>query len=219
MSSLSINETQLRAYLTQWITTADSPSYFETVGIPPEIGYRVARSLCDDGDVENCNPNVTFNPTVGRLSIRMSSNPRASVPCWVLYEELRAVRSGVFSRAELEDFDIFFNGDIWLQCGAPHVNAVLLVMWHDERDKEVAGSLEIHCRDGTVSPRVQIFPVPPSQTSAQTVTWYRKDFYPGGVVPDGRNPNDVWNWNLDKLRYMATRSMAIQGLRPAEALS
>ncbi|PLB48716.1 hypothetical protein P170DRAFT_425743 [Aspergillus steynii IBT 23096] len=262
---LTPEQLELWFELTDWIINAQGPTYHEKLGIPPEVGFEVAKTLCDKGDVEARNPTVEYNPIVHRLSIRMCSNARAGLSSWVINGQFDAVRSGFFTMDELRDTMLMLNAgiyrfsapyekaykdgggyfpsnnfrfpciafesghepwanllevkDIWLQGGAPYVNAVLVVQW-DERDNgEVAGSLELHRRNGIVGSRIQVFPVPEPGTphAAQFVTFYRRDFYPEGKVPDGRNPDDVWNWELDEFRRYATMTMGITNLRPAEA--
>lgn len=43
---------------------------------------------------------------------------------------------------------------LWLQGGAPHVNAVLLVKWVQRVNGRIAGYLEVHRRGGGTSPRL-----------------------------------------------------------------
>ncbi|KAE8332771.1 hypothetical protein BDV39DRAFT_199769 [Aspergillus sergii] len=102
---------------------------------------------------------------------------------------------------------------LWLDGGAPYVNAVLLMKWSVTGNK-VAGYLELHRRSG-VSPRLQIFLAPPLGAPVQTLAFKRQDFYPVGQIPAGRHPNDIWLWDIDNLRRRTAWVMADDGLVPA----
>lgn len=57
--------------------------------------------------------------------------------------------------------------------------------------------------------------MPQPAATAQVITLYRRDFYPGGMIPNGRNGDDIWTWDIDLLRMYATWAMKREGLRPA----
>ncbi|KAE8343185.1 hypothetical protein BDV24DRAFT_161624 [Aspergillus arachidicola] len=102
---------------------------------------------------------------------------------------------------------------LWLDGGAPYVNALLLMKWSVTGNK-VAGYLELH-RRSDVSPRLQIFLAPPPGAPVQTLAFKRQDFYPVGQIPAGRHPNNIWLWDIDNLRRMTAWVMADDGLVPA----
>lgn len=111
--------------------------------------------------------------------------------------------------------------DLWLQGDAPFVNVVVLVKFNKRSNGRVAAYIEVHRPGGQQGTRVvssqrirvkpprlanvsifpDIFPSPPPGTPPQQIIFHRRDFYTGGVVPQGRNPNDAWAWDLDELRF------------------
>ena len=76
---LTPEQLELWFKLTEWIINAEGPPYHEKLGVAPEVGYEVAKTLCDKGEVENRNPTIEYNPIKHRLSIRMCSNPCTSL--------------------------------------------------------------------------------------------------------------------------------------------
>lgn len=91
------------------ITSISGPAYIEWEGIAPEAGYQVARSLCEDGEIERRNVTISFDPTVGVLSTNMPTQIHDSALSWVVMERERAVLSGFFTLAELGDLDLLSN--------------------------------------------------------------------------------------------------------------
>ncbi|PLB50903.1 hypothetical protein P170DRAFT_425199 [Aspergillus steynii IBT 23096] len=65
--------------------------------IVPEIGHQVARTLCEDGDVQRKSTQTTFNPSVGRLSVVMPSITHGTVLTWAVFEKTQARASGSFT--------------------------------------------------------------------------------------------------------------------------
>ncbi|PIG82818.1 hypothetical protein AARAC_003129 [Aspergillus arachidicola] len=202
------------------ITASNVPAaYIKVEGVAPEVGCSVAKKLFDDDEVE-------------RLT-------HAGVFAWACYELFCGATSGFLTSAELRDislctipryysfrspwlnaykepdtvFDFAGTGMPSVVVESPYVNAVLLMKWSVTGNK-VAGYLELHRRSG-VSPRLKIFPTPPPGAPIQTLAFQRQDFYPVGQVPAGRNPNDIWLWNMDKLRDRTACAMADDGLVPA----
>ncbi|KAK6837366.1 hypothetical protein RU639_001564 [Aspergillus parasiticus] len=219
-------------------TTRNVPAaYIEVEVVAPEFGCLVAKKLCDDGEVERHRVIISYNPIAKMLSIKLPPVTHAGVFAWVSYELFCGAASGFFTSADLRDISLctsprtvmpsvvvecgqskswlrlLEDKALWLEGGAPYVNAVLLMKWSVTGNK-VAGYLELHRRSG-VSPRLQIFPAPPPGAPVQTLAFQRQDFYSVGQVPAGRNPNDIWLWDMDKLRDRTAWAMADDGLVPA----
>ncbi|KAI9042904.1 PQ loop repeat protein [Aspergillus affinis] len=108
--------------------------------------------------------------------------------------------------------------NIWLEGG--HVNAVLAMKFYVQKNKTVTGKAQIFRPGGNNSPEGIIFPAPSAAgpQAPQTISFYRKDFYPNGQVPSGRDGNDEWKWDMDQLRIMVTRNMATEGLNSVWAM-
>ncbi|KAH8424826.1 Transcription factor [Aspergillus melleus] len=215
---LTLEQLELWFELTEWIINAEGPPYYEKLEIAPEMNGRydaIESRFFTWGEYKELA--IMFNCGIYKFSAPYA---KAYKYCsgYFLRDNKRfpciAFESGHESWSNLLKVK-----DMWLQGGTPYVNAVVLIKW-DERDNgDVAGSLELHRRGGIACPQIDVFPVPSPGTlhAAQTVTFCRRDLYPAGKVPEGRDPNDVWNWEIDKLREEATWTMGLIDLRPAEA--
>ncbi|PYH91461.1 hypothetical protein BO71DRAFT_443198 [Aspergillus ellipticus CBS 707.79] len=96
---------------------------------------------------------------------------------------------------------------------APHINAVVWVNWK-YRVSPIKGTLEVHRSSGEVNEFI-IHPAPAPGAGRQIVRWRRREFYPRGIVPTRKNPDDIIDWDVENLRDAASPAMMLDGLRPA----
>ncbi|PYI04416.1 hypothetical protein BO78DRAFT_471289 [Aspergillus sclerotiicarbonarius CBS 121057] len=104
--------------------------------------------------------------------------------------------------------------DLWFTAGVGHVNVVILLNWSVVENR-VSGFIEIWRQNGADPERFQIFPSPSPEASEAPFVLYRGDLYRGGVVPEGRSPDDAWDLELEYLRVRAQDRLRIRGLVPA----
>ncbi|KAE8376254.1 hypothetical protein BDV26DRAFT_282805 [Aspergillus bertholletiae] len=196
-------------HLKREITTTNGPAYIELEGIIPDVGYQVARSLCEDGEVERRSVTISYNPMASIFSLNMPTVIHDSALSWAvnIYKEpdfaflhAGATIPSVVAEIGLSESwpRLLQDKTLWLQGGARHLNAVL-VKWNKRANNWVTGYLEVHRSGGSVSPLRQIFPAPAPGTPTQIII----------------NGSDPWLWDLDNLRVKAGRAMAAEGLVPA----
>ncbi|OGM42404.1 hypothetical protein ABOM_008404 [Aspergillus bombycis] len=106
-SSPSATPQQLFYSLKKEIVATNGPAYFERDGIAPETGHLVARSLCEDGDVERKSVTISYNPISLVLSIKMPTVAHEAVQEWVISEvKVKTLLTGFFSVGELDSIFI-----------------------------------------------------------------------------------------------------------------
>ncbi|KAJ9409702.1 hypothetical protein DTO045G8_2628 [Paecilomyces variotii] len=103
--------------------------------------------------------------------------------------------------------------DLWF-IGAPQVNVVVLIKWSKVANNRIRGFIELWRRATPGTQRIQIFPTPAPGTQSQSLTFFRQDFYVGGIVPAGRQPLDPCPWDIDDLRRYANEAIRAEGLVP-----
>ncbi|OGM46178.1 PQ loop repeat protein [Aspergillus bombycis] len=88
------------------IVETNGPSYLEREGIPPDIGYILALSLSQDGEVESKSVIISYNPTTETLNVKMPSHTHASIMPWAVNEFTIASISGFWSITELDEVSL-----------------------------------------------------------------------------------------------------------------
>ncbi|KAE8360457.1 hypothetical protein BDV27DRAFT_161628 [Aspergillus caelatus] len=92
--------------LKEEIIQTNGPSFIERGGIPPEIGYLVARSLSEDDKVERKSVRISYNPINQKLSIKMPSHIDDVIVNWGSNELVRAGVTGFFTILELDEVSL-----------------------------------------------------------------------------------------------------------------
>ncbi|OOF99380.1 hypothetical protein ASPCADRAFT_203142 [Aspergillus carbonarius ITEM 5010] len=244
----------------------ECPEYLEFPGLPPAIGYRVARQLRSDFDNQVLRHKlafITYNSRNHMLTIKLYSMVEQSAYFWMLFEKSRATNQTNFLTRS-ESIGIYhdvvvryhqFSGpyentcketdtclwgsysdnmptvvvesggyttpyqhllddkDIWLTGGGA-VNVVILVKWSLSQNR-VSGFVEIWRKDVNYPLHIPIFPVPPRQDDLQVVGFMRHELYAGGQVPEGRDPSDLWFWEMDRFRSLAEHTIEHEGYVPS----
>ncbi|PWY89622.1 hypothetical protein BO94DRAFT_545597 [Aspergillus sclerotioniger CBS 115572] len=162
---------------------------------------------------------LTYNFDKIKLIIKIYSVVEKSPSFWMTHEKVLAFTSGFFTPPESLNVHLSapiilkVEKNIWFNGVGGFVNVVMIVKW-SRRFRQINGSLDVW-RKGERNPTsMPIFPAPPRGSPPQTVTIYRKDFYPEGEVPAGRNPNDTLLWDLDVLRAFARTAIELEGYHP-----
>ncbi|KAE8374675.1 hypothetical protein BDV26DRAFT_295736 [Aspergillus bertholletiae] len=208
---------QLFYSLKREIIQTNGPSFFEREQIPPEMGFLVAKSLSEDGDIERKSVSLSFNPFSGMISIKMPSAAHEAVHDWITTEiKTDSFNSGFFTRAELNHIGIYGNRR-YDNFPPPWNNT------YKEPDAAIVFrgvampmiAVEVGYAESWPKLMADMNEIFPASLPGQTLAFYRQDFYPQGQVPPGRNPNDVVLWQIDNLRDRASWAMREEGLTPA----